>query len=553
MNDGTRDVARFIADAIEDARDGELAPERLEEVRRLLLESSHARMAYLKYNHFGHLLACSEPPLRAAESSALLIANDNAAQPGRKMLRSRWVIGIACMAMAALLILPALKTPSQVPIRWENRSLAGSLAKSQGGLLKVPDLDLELQEGQEVRVGDYLLAAGFVEMDLDGVKLTFESPAQFRIVSDEHILLKTGRLTARVPENKQQFQVETTEAGTAQILPGTETAIQADKDVSEIHVFDGNVDVLPKAEEIPVHLTRAKATRIGRRGSPAGVDFDSDRFVRHLLEPASDYAALIRQLDPVIYFRMGSSPDCVTLPNEARESGPADDVAIVYPGEMKRPPIAPGKIGSSLRLQAEFGSYAIYSRYPSAESQLTVCAWVRASSRPRWASIAKQWSKNVGQFHFGLHGDTGELEILVLDEDGKKVRVRDESPFPLRAWQFVAFVVDGSTLRLYLNGNEIGAKPCNGLSPAGSSNVGIGVKLGDKQKPARNSTGFWDGRIDELAIFHHALSADDIKRLFETGMTDSLALASIQSDSDNLNGVVTLNTRPLPTDGQFAD
>ncbi len=45
MSDESRDIERLIADAIEDARDGELDENRLAEVRELLASSSDARRA----------------------------------------------------------------------------------------------------------------------------------------------------------------------------------------------------------------------------------------------------------------------------------------------------------------------------------------------------------------------------------------------------------------------------------------------------------------------------------------------------------------------------
>lgn len=100
--------------------------------------------------------------------------------------------------------------------------------------------------------------------------------------------------------------------------------------------------------------------------------------------------------------------------------------------------------------------------------------------------------------------------------------VRDREPFPLGAFQFVA---DGSTLRLYRNGGEIGAAICEGLGSGGNSDLGIGVKLGPQGTPAAHHPGFWDGRIDELAIFHRALSADELQRLYQSGLPQTSKLA----------------------------
>lgn len=94
----------------------------------------------------------------------------------------------------------------------------------------------------------------------------------------------------------------------------------------------------------------------------------------------------------------------------------------------------PGKIGAGLRLGGPTTrSYAFVPEFPLAPVAITVCAWVRAESRPRWARRAR------------------------------------------------------SRVKLNAGGRE----------------------------PETNTPGFWDGTLDELAVFHRALSPAQILDLFE--------------------------------------
>jgi len=87
----------------------------------------------------------------------------------------------------------------------------------------------------------------------------------------------------------------------------------------------------------------------------------------------------------------------------------------------------------------------------------------------------------------------------------------------LGEWQHVAFVADGAQLRLYRNGMQVGSVPYPGLAPPDLKPLGIGAKpAGVDQKRVRGPSGFWHGRIDELAIFNHAVDAKMIQQLFET-------------------------------------
>jgi hypothetical protein len=153
-----------------------------------------------------------------------------------------------------------------------------------------------------------------------------------------------------------------------------------------------------------------------------------------------------------------------------------------------------------------------------------VVAWIYARSRPRWASIAKNWAggnNDRGQFHFGLYEDGGELEAHIVEGSGKEVIVRDHLPLPLHAWHHVAFVADGTVLRLYRNGRQVASQPYHKLhrDPRIKA-LAIGTKLnlaGDA--PEERDFNMWDGRLDELAVFNHALTAEQVLNLSRQSAT----------------------------------
>ena len=90
----------------------------------------------------------------------------------------------------------------------------------------------------------------------------------------------------------------------------------------------------------------------------------------------------------------------------------------------------------------------------------------------------------------------------------------DTEPLPIGSWQHVAFVVDGEYARLYRNGKEVAKTPCTTLAIPSYPTLGIGAKItGIEAVAEMGSTGFWDGMIDELAIFNDALTPRNIRRL----------------------------------------
>ncbi len=287
---------------------------------------------------------------------------------------------------------------------------------------------------------------------------------------------------------------------------------------SEVHVFKGEVEVKSRTEESEtLRLFTDQATRVDEIvGSPAGITVAPDRFLRSFDEPSDDYATRIRELNPVLYFRMQPSSDGLTLTDQSGNGLHAQ----IEPGTTIRPLFGSGRLGSAFRMHGPRArTFAVVPDYPKAtNNQLSAVAWVRAESRPRWASIIKNWGEGeIGQFHFGLVDHSGELEILVRGPKRGGACVRDTELFPLGTWQHVAFVADGTHLHLYRNSREIGNIPHKPLATPTIKTLGIGAKpIGNHPKRPGAPADFWHGRIDELAIFNHALDSDTIRQLYET-------------------------------------
>jgi hypothetical protein len=252
---------------------------------------------------------------------------------------------------------------------------------------------------------------------------------------------------------------------------------------------------------------------------PSGIDLDEQRFLRRLEVEPRGYTQKILELRPVAYYPMEPAGDGTLL----RDVGPYRSDAKIEFGRASEPVWAPGKVGLSFALggPAQQTYAAVASYHQAQEDQLSVVAWVTARSRPRWASIAKNWagSEQWGQFHFGLYYDSGELEVHIQDSSEKEITVKDSVPLPLHDWHHVAFVADGSKLRLYRNGREVSSAPYRQLrSDSRIKALAIGTKLNlASDAPDHHDFNMWDGRLDELAIFNHALSAEQVRELYDLG------------------------------------
>lgn len=422
--------------------------------------------------------------------------------------------------------------PLAPSVPWNERTAFGSFSKGRGAQLSVPGLLLNLRQGDLLRSGRYLLSEGFAEITFNNdVEVLVESPAEFDIVSDMKMVMRRGRISTIVSPQGEGFSVETPSIELTDF--GTEFALEVSPDLtSEVHVFSGEVKVTPKLAHKGTELLQLvtnQATRVRQKsGIPEGIDIDLDRFVRRLNESTprdSGYEEMMRDLAPTHFFQMAPTTDGVTL----SDHGSRMSDAVLLTQGMDQPPFKPGRVGSSLYLGGPGAlAYAKVPNYqPVATDQITVCAWVKAESRPAWAAIAKHWSIEFdefdqpsglgGQFHFGLHEFVGSLEVQVRDRNKQVVKLREQQPLPLGEWQHVAFVVDGSRLRLYRNGVEIDSAACAGLATDGPKSMGIGAKLSpDCTATDPRNPGYWHGRIDELAIFDRGLTPAELKQLSET-------------------------------------
>lgn len=379
--------------------------------------------------------------------------------------------------------------------------------------------------GTQLRQGLYELREGLAQFEYpSGATVVARAPVIFELVDKSCVRLVDGQLSAHVPPAAKGFRIEA--PGATVIDLGTDFGVEAVKDrESEVHVFKGDVLVDLHGEkniqEDRIHLVTGEATRVDFvTGMPAGIDLDEDRFVRSLRDEPSSYSQFVLQLKPAVYYRMEPTADGRHLTDF---SGNGAEATIHF-GRAKAPVWTSGRVGSALRLGGPAQqSYASAPEYPQATGDtLSVVAWVYARSRPRWASIAKNWAGGAndrGQFHFGLREDSGELEAHIEDNSGTEITVHDREPLPLNTWHQVAFVADGKTLRLYRNGVEVDSHPYRHLhrDPRIVA-LAIGTKLNlEGDAPEERDFNMWDGNLDELAIFNHGLTAEQIQAFYKLG------------------------------------
>lgn len=150
----------------------------------------------------------------------------------------------------------------------------------------------------------------------------------------------------------------------------------------------------------------------------------------------------------------------------------------------------------------------------SIENEISVLAWVRVDAWANWARIVARgnWTPAMDKYQFLLllGGSMGDVGFCVSIK-GERAKYAGKPVLELNKWHHVAGVSDGQQVKLYVDGQFIGASPS--AAPINKMvdeplTIGCGYANGSRAS-------FLNGAVDEVAIFNRALSDDEVKELME--------------------------------------
>jgi hypothetical protein len=506
----TEDEKKKLEPLLMELTEGELSPEHSRRFMEIMGQHPEAKQYYLEYCQIHTMLAWEHGVLSELQMPK---------PPEESEVSSNFFSLWKPLAAVAALVLIGVALWSQwgTPSKMKPGEIVGALTGNVAASLELFGVSSDFRNGSAVRAGSYQLDEGLVEITFEsGAEVLIEAPASFEIHSPGFMILNEGRLAANVPPEGIGFTVETPDAEVVDF--GTEFAIEVvGERSSEVHVFKGEVEVRPKEEDPsidPVRLVTNQATRIDHSTFiPLGISVDAQRFLRNLDEPDPTYSGKVRELLPLAYYRMAVIDDGQTLKDASKGR---KHTASVVKGVKRRQPFAPGRIGSSLRLDGpRRGGYAQISPSLELPTEFTIMAWIRTKTFPRDAVLVSDMNLSGDEtFRLGLVGDHGHLGLTFANED-RSLQVVDSSPLSLEDWTHIAVVKTNEALRLYRNGALVSSEPLYGFQSQAHKPFSIGGTPRKSDGRKRNQrSGFWHGRIDELAFFGSALTREQIDHLF---------------------------------------
>jgi hypothetical protein len=190
-------------------------------------------------------------------------------------------------------------------------------------------------------------------------------------------------------------------------------------------------------------------------------------------------------------------------------SGNGNDLSILTPGDVT---VVPGRFQHAFMFDGSGRGNAAASQSLEAQ-QLTVLAWVKAGQSPgsfRYL-IADGGSAGCNGSSYALDtGAGGGLEFYV--ESAQDAMAASPAALPSAVWDgnwhAVAGTYDGTTVRLYVDGTEVGSGTADGVA-IGYQQDTQDLFMGDY--PISSCPGHaYTGALDEARVYNRALTAAEV-------------------------------------------
>lgn len=183
-----------------------------------------------------------------------------------------------------------------------------------------------------------------------------------------------------------------------------------------------------------------------------------------------------------------------------------------------------GQIGGAIDLDGTNDFFHALDPITTDLANYSVSTWIQRDGGTGWQTFLTSWGSSTSGSHlFTLNNSSLQHYMYggngVLFSDSKGTINVDSG------WNHVAMTYNGTTgtQTLYLNGTAFAAKtgaPATMNEGTGNATMGIGAKLVTNGTTADvgNSPGYFNGKIDDLAMWNETLTATDIEAIYDNGL-----------------------------------
>jgi ferric-dicitrate binding protein FerR (iron transport regulator) len=251
------------SDRIQRALDGLLSTDELEAFKGEVIRDPELRAAYVDQLWL-------HSALRAERESLVELLEEPAEETRiiRRWPMAAWAAAVAaCVTLAASGFYFSKRTAAREPVavlvQAENCKWSGS--------------DLPTVVNSKLSAGTLALAEGIATLEFkNGAKVTIEAPTKLQILNAMHCRLIEGSLTAEVPEPAHGFTIDTPDLKVVDL--GTRFGLTTGSaGNSQVHVFEGEVEVGGVASGERKRLTEGKGLHVGSGNTPLGQEPSRDQ------------------------------------------------------------------------------------------------------------------------------------------------------------------------------------------------------------------------------------------------------------------------------------
>jgi len=530
-------------DAVATVCHGVASNEQMGALNELLQGSPAARDEYLLRVELHSRLA-SEPDLFAnagtesPDSSAAALAVRETRNvvpwplsPWRASPKVAWAVALAAVftLLAAGLVL-WLKRPS----------VTGPTSKAVAMLTRTVDARWEtstapLRVGRALEPGWLRLTSGLAQVVFySGARLVLEGPTELQLVSPGEAVCPTGRLLAEVPQPARGFRLKTGQVNVVDL--GTAFGVDATRGRTEVHVFEGQVELLSgttskqalgenKAAVVdghaPARLLAANAVAFASLFEFQQRSLASEAYRHEQWQFANarfnQDPSLVVHLD----FQDLSGTDW-TLRNAAERNRSVPEATVVgcQRGE--------GRWHEKHALEFQRVNDRVRLNVPGEYESLTLSVWVRVWGLDRlFNSLFMCEGFEPGTIHWLIRHD-GVLGLTVFGPDSGHFDILPSPPVitidTFGLWLHLAVVLDGKAGQAvhYVNGAPVSRRAVQfgppfrlGLAELGNWNAKSGPN------PTPNLIRNLSGSLDEFELFSRALNDAELRDLYVKGKPDA--------------------------------
>jgi len=187
-----------------------------------------------------------------------------------------------------------------------------------------------------------------------------------------------------------------------------------------------------------------------------------------------------------------------------------DDNATNYDG-VTLPKWVDGKSGKALQFDGVDDYVVVPDAPPLNPNRLTVCTWVRIHSYSNeYQSIVNKGVDGATRYQLRVMPNPNNKFEIGVGNGSSFTMIESTTVASLYKWYFVVATVDGSTVKIYVNGILENSKS----QVAEITPINKPLIIG-----ARNDFRHWlNGTIDEVMIFNRSLTEEEIRFLYEEGL-----------------------------------